>query len=205
VKGVVTERGLRDRGGCECGFGRQSGRRGEGLGPGFGCEFGDVRLGVGGHADEDIFEIGERLDVGQAAGLNEGVEDGGPVGAGHASGKQPVLTAHRHRPELALGSVVVGTEASVLDEAIQSRPLVVQVAQRICQGGLRERRLGQGSSLNVDLGQDRKRPFLPQRTPVFVRQLSTLVLDPIQLLHQAQDGGRSRLTALEGLHNRRLA
>ena len=75
-----------------------------GLGPGLGREVGDASLRMGGDTQEHVAQVGKGLDAGELARLDERVEDGGAVSAGHAASEQPVLAADRHGTELALGT-----------------------------------------------------------------------------------------------------
>jgi hypothetical protein len=94
----------------------------------------DQLLWVGRQPTQDVPEVEEGVDADEATALDERVQDGGPAGALQAAREEPVLASHRHHAQLALGAVVVDGQAAVLDEALQRRPLVVEVAQRITQG-----------------------------------------------------------------------
>ena len=72
-----------------------------------------------GHALEDVFEIGERLDVIELCGGDERA-DGGPADAAAVrAGEQMVLAAERDGPDGAFDRVVVEIDAAVVEEAAE--------------------------------------------------------------------------------------
>lgn len=53
---------------------------------------------MAGDAGEDVGEPGLRVDIVEAGGLDQGVEDGGALTAAVRTAKQPCLPPERYRP-----------------------------------------------------------------------------------------------------------
>src|SRR5439155_19663716 len=70
--------------------------------PPFWGELADESLGMGGDAEEHVFQILERRDVDQFATLHEGIEKSGATGAFEAARKEPVLATDRDAAQLVL-------------------------------------------------------------------------------------------------------
>ena len=83
---------------------------------------------------EDVVEVFPRIYVAGLAGLDEAeVECGGPTAA-FTAGEEPVLASDCERTNRVLGSVVVGFELPVFEEAPEGVLLVEGVVQRGPQG-----------------------------------------------------------------------
>jgi len=86
--------------------------------PGLGREAEGVAGGMAVDADQDVGEVDEWIDAVEPAAGEDGVQDAGALGAGLAAGEEPVLAADSDAPELALGGVVVETQASVVEDRV---------------------------------------------------------------------------------------
>src|ERR1700674_5353046 len=89
-----------------------------------------------GHSEEYVLEVVERRDVDQLTALDEGVEERGPTGPLEATREQPILPTHRDDAELVLGAVIVDGQPAILDESLQRRPLITEIADGVAEGRL---------------------------------------------------------------------
>ena len=90
-----------------------------------------------GQAFQNVGEIDERIEVMLLAGLDETVDHRGPFATGIGACKHPVLASHDQRPDGALGDIVIDGEPAVLRVAIQGRPLIEGVLDRLTHRALR--------------------------------------------------------------------
>jgi hypothetical protein len=82
---------------------------------------------VRGHPDEHVSEVGEHVDLGTLARLDEGVDHGRSPPAAHAAGEQPVLATDGHGAYGALNLVVVDWHQAFAQELAQLPPLLAHV------------------------------------------------------------------------------
>jgi hypothetical protein len=66
------------------------------------------------NADNDVGEVGLRIDVVEFAGLNQGGEDGPVLGAAIGAGEEMVFAAEGERADGALDDVGVDLDAVVI-------------------------------------------------------------------------------------------
>src|SRR5262245_11970913 len=92
-------------------------------------------VGMHGEPVEDVGEVGVGVDAIELAGLDDAVDRGGVAGGSVASSEQVIAAADGDAAELALGEVVVGRQARIVDEAGQRSPVAATIGD-----GLAERR-----------------------------------------------------------------
>jgi hypothetical protein len=80
------------------------------------CSDGDDNPG------ENISHVGERIDIVQLTGFNQGRDDGPMLGAAVRTCKQRVFPVQRDRTDGAFDGVVVELNAAIIDEARQALP-----------------------------------------------------------------------------------
>ena len=78
-------------------------------------------------------EITVRLDLVGLCRLEQAVEVGAGIGAGHGVAEESVLAADDERPDRILGQIVVDSEPSVLDVNDELRPLLVGEVHRLAE------------------------------------------------------------------------
>ena len=91
-------------------------------------EFVDPAGGMTGDASQHIGEPCLRIDVIEAGGLDQGVEDGSKLTATIGSAKQPGLSAERHAAQNAFGGIVRQAYPAVVEEAGEAIPTPLPAA-----------------------------------------------------------------------------
>ncbi len=135
----------------------------EGLRPAFWRQLIDLAVRVRGEAQQDVLQIRERCDVGEFAALDERVQQRGAASAFKAAGEEPILSTNGHDAELVLGPIVVDGDAAILDEALQRRPLIREISDRVAEWGFRQDSPGEGLPFSVDLREQGNRVLLAER------------------------------------------
>lgn len=74
------------------------------------------------HPDEDIGEPELLIDIVEAGGLDERVEDGGPLSAAIRAAEDPGFVAQRYPTQRALGDIVCEAHAPVIEESSERIP-----------------------------------------------------------------------------------
>ena len=69
-------------------------------------------------AEQHVLEIGERRDADQFAALDERVQQCRAASPFKAASKEPVLPTDRDESELILGTVVIDSQAAILNETV---------------------------------------------------------------------------------------
>jgi len=105
----------------------------EGTGPAFGRELVDGPMRIRRESKEHVFQVRERWHVDEFAALDQRVEQGGAPGVLHAAREEPVLPAHRDDTQLVFRAIVVNGKAPIVDIALQSVPLVREIAHGVAQ------------------------------------------------------------------------
>ena len=77
-----------------------------------------------GELSEHISEVGQRWDFVLCAGAHEAVENGGASRGVMRATEEIVASTESDGPHLLLTDIIVKTQASIVDEAIESRPVV---------------------------------------------------------------------------------
>ena len=114
-------------------------------------------LRMGGNAQQDIFEVRIRGDVDQLAALHERIQERGATGAFKAARKQPVFPAEGDDAQLILGTIVIDREPTILDKALERRPLIRQVPARVAQGRFWQHSAGELVPLSRNFREQRPR------------------------------------------------
>lgn len=91
-------------------------------------------------ADQDVGEVGERVDAVETAAGEDRAQNAGALGPGLAAGEEPVLATDGDAPELALGGVVVEAQAPVVEEPGERPPLVARLAAAALRETARRKR-----------------------------------------------------------------
>lgn len=103
-----------------------------GWGPAVGQELLDAALGPPALQLRDhVRGVGERVDAGALAGVDDGAGVGDVGGAVLAAGEQVVLLAELEGADLALGLAVVDFEAAVRETAFEVLALIQGVGRRL--------------------------------------------------------------------------
>jgi hypothetical protein len=118
-----------------------------------GCTAADPVVGVDGEPVEDVGEVGERIDVVELAGLDDGVQDGRGRGA-LAAGEDVVVPADRDGAEATLGEVVVERQSWVVEEAGECDPVSAAVRDGLAGRGLRKERRRTVVEPRLEVGDD---------------------------------------------------
>jgi hypothetical protein len=105
----------------------------EGRRPAVWCQLPDQALRVGGDAQQDIFEVLIRRNVDQLTALHERIQERRASRAFETSSKQPILPAEGDDAELVFGAIVIDREPPIVDKALQRRPLIGEIADRVAQ------------------------------------------------------------------------
>lgn len=87
-----------------------------------------------GDADQDVGEVGDDVDLGQTAGLDERLDYCCRATAAHATGEEPVAASDRDWANGALAGVVVDRDAPVFEELPQRPVLIAEVADGFGHG-----------------------------------------------------------------------
>lgn len=119
-----------------------------------------------GNASEHIGEPGLRIDIVQAGGLDQGVEDGCALAAAIGSAKQPGLPSERHAAQGAFGGIVGQADLAVLKEASEGVPAAQHVVDRFGEIVVAREPGELGSEPGVKLGHERRTQFLAHNEPL---------------------------------------
>jgi hypothetical protein len=86
--------------------------------------------------------MGSRFDAGKLGALEQGVEDGGDLGAAYRLAPAKILPPDDGPTYAALGRIVAERYARVVEEDEQAVPLIVQVADGLAQSAAFQSALG---------------------------------------------------------------
>src|SRR5262249_23367792 len=167
----------------------------EGRGPAGGRQLRDETMRMRGDAQQHVFEIVKRRDVDERAALNERIEERGPRGTVEAAGEEPVLATNSDGAELMFGPVVINPEAAVFDQALERRPLIPQIPERVAEWRLRQDDGVEGVAFGGDPLQDGDTLRLPAGAPDVDGLVGDRAFDLIELLDQRDHRRRAHRLA----------
>ncbi len=98
-------------------------------GPGFGREVGDLPVGGGGQAREDVTQVSVRIESATAAAFDDGVEDGRAFAGLGFTDEQPVLFAQGGGANGVFHEVLIDLDASVVEVNAELRPEVERIVE----------------------------------------------------------------------------
>src|SRR3546814_3752621 len=111
---------------------------------------------MAGNAGEHVCEPRLRINVVQARGLDQRVEDGGALTAAIGSAEQPGLATERHAAQRPFSRVVRQADAAIIEEVSERAPASQHVVYRLGQIVV-ARELGQlRGEPGVKLGNERR-------------------------------------------------
>ena len=91
---------------------------------------------MGLHADQDVLEIGHRVDVLESTCGDDGLEDGEVLTGVGVTNEEEILAPGGDDSEFALGQVVVERNGRIGEEVLEGHALVLGVGQRLAHVGL---------------------------------------------------------------------
>lgn len=89
----------------------------------------DAPGGMRGDTDQHVGEVGDHVDVRQAAALDQRVDHGGGPTAPHASSEEPVAASDRDGADGPFAGIVVEGDQSAVEEAAKGLALVPEVVE----------------------------------------------------------------------------